>query len=216
MENIVLFIKLDCEDTFISELDNFPNLMFGRWTIVFENDNYIEKFKLSKYAKPNISVYKCNEVLSGSLQKFAYCMYELGTQTNGKIIFIFVDLNIKFIIEQLNNLLKISYPINNLLKISYPIDISYSEKYSGFSRQINKVNTKLAEKLFFNDYVNKILNLQYYNLNFLIVDFKALWIKKMFFELKYLTLGNNYVSSYSEFNFLINFLSRKYVLHYNS
>lgn len=206
MENIVLLIKSNCENIFISNFEKFPNFFFNNYIVVFENDIYNGKFKLEKkYSKPNIKVYeyKTQTFNSNAKVKLGEPMYELSAKINGKIFFVFIDENIQYIVDCLNK----------KLQINYPIDLTHSAKYSSFSRQINKINNKLLEKTFCYNYIDKILNSQYYKLNMLIVDSKALWVKKLLFELKYLSLS--YVESFNEFVFLINFLYRKYIYHYN-
>jgi hypothetical protein len=181
------------------------NFNFNKYIIYIENGSFIEKIKnIKKFQSPNIEIYEnySDERYINSKNKLGYFMYGVISKYEGKCIFIFVNDGIEKTVSKLSKL---------LVKSEY-LSIDINESYSSFYRQINKINGDLIDKMFCYDYPHIMLDKKYYKVEMFMANSNSLWVKKLFYELKFLSMY--FTNKDDEFNFIINFLNYKYLQHY--
>lgn len=191
---ISFIVKNGSENDFIKLQSKLSKLKINKYIVFFENTVYKNDF--AKTINNNsIEIYKNNNNFN-----YSEFIYEIICKYNGKCIFILNMTNL--VISKFKNILR----TNNL----FSFDIN--DTTTNFTKQINKVNTNLIEKLFCYNYPNILLNQEFYIMDIFMIDSNALWIKKMFFELRFMSIY--YITSDYEFNFTLNLLINKYIHHY--
>ena len=197
--NIICFIvKNGFEEDFMKIFKILINFNFEKYILHCENDVFKNNFK-NQIKLPNVEVYENNN----NFYCYGEHIYEIVCKKDAKYIFIFVnDKNIDNMI----------YKFSKCLECKDMISILTNKKYSNFNNQLNIINIDLIEKLFCYNYPKILLDKDFYEITVFMIDSNALWIKKMLFELKF--MSNFYIRSQDEFNFTLNFLNCKYQHHY--
>lgn len=187
-----IVIKNGFEENFMNLMKILINLSIKKILIYCENDSFENELK--KFENSQIEIYEN--------KKYSRCdfLYEIVSKYDGRHIFI-MDLENFEIIKFMKNL--------NSYKL---IMINQNDKYSNFHKELNNMNIHLIDKLFCYQYPKILLEKEFYKIDMFMVDTNALWIKKLFFELK--LLFKKYIKNENELNFTLNFLNYKYLYHY--
>lgn len=200
MFHIIFIVKEDAYEKFeiaFKELIE-RNLHYDKLIIYFANPEYKTNLNnniLYILNKAKIEVYESKE------HNIQYVMNDISHIYNGLCTYIFVDkLN-----ESSNFISNIVDSIQNCL--NHGIYIKSSKNIFFNTEEINKL---LLEKTFYQQYKYLFEKNVYYNVSIISFNYQHVWIKKLFFELKYLENVNNSM----DLNYLLNLLYYKYINMY--
>ncbi len=200
MFNIIFIVKEDVYEKFESMFKELieRNLHYDKLIIYFENLEYKNNLNnniLYALNKAKIEIYESKE------HNIQYVINDIAHIYNGLCTYIFVDK-----LNELSNLISnIIDSIQNSL--NYGIYIKSSETLF-FNKET--INHDLIEKTFYKQYEYLFEKNSYYNVSIISFNYHHIWIKKLFFELKYLENVNND----NDLNYLFNLLYYKYVVMY--
>jgi hypothetical protein len=200
MFNIIFIVKEDVYEKFESMFKELieRNLHYDKLIIYFENLEYKNNLNnniLYALNKAKIEIYESKE------HNIQYVINDIAHIYNGLCTYIFVDK-----LNELSNLISnIIDSIQNCL--NYGIYIKSSKNIIFNTEEINKL---LLEKTFYKQYEYLFEKNTYYNVSIISFNYHHIWIKKLFFELKYLENVNNN----NDLNYLFNLLYYKYVAMY--
>ncbi len=193
MFNIILIVKDGTYEKFESILQIIVerNLHYDKCIIYFDTSvddykNRLNENMLYKLNQNKISIFDYN-------LNIQYIMSEIAHIYNGLCTYIFVDkLNIDDFISKIVD--SIQHTLNHGIYIKSSKNILFNEE---------DINKKLLEKTFYTQYKDLIDKNGYYEVSIISYNYQHTWIKKLFFELKYIQNVNN-------LNYLMNLLYYKY------
>lgn len=129
-----------------------------------------------------------------------YVMNEIGHIYNGICTYLFMNkLNKDDFIPKIIN--SIEHTLNHGIYIKSSNMIAFHKE---------EINELLLEKTFYTQYKDLINKNGYYEVSIISFNYHHTWIKKMFFELKYISLSQDE----NNINYLMNLLYYKYVNMY--
>lgn len=200
MFHIIFIVKEDAYEKFeiaFKELIE-RNLHYDKLIIYFANP--IDKNNLSNHIlyilnKAKIEVYESKE------HNIQYVINDIAHIYNGLCTYIFVDkLN-----HDTNFISNIVGSIQNCLNHGI-----YMKSSKNILFNEEEINNYVLEKTFYQQYKYLLEKNPYYNVSIISFNYQHVWIKKLFFELKYLEHVNNEI----DLNYLLNLLYYKYINMY--
>lgn len=195
MFHIILIVKEDYYEKFESILQSIVerNLHYDKCIIYFDTSVDDYKNRLNQNMFYTLNQNKMILYENKQNQNIQYVMSEIAHIYGGICTYLFVDtLNINDFI------LKIIYSIQHTLNHNIYIK---SSNIIAFDKE--NINQNLLEKTFYTQYKDLINKNGYYEISIISFHYHHTWIKKLFFELKY-------IENVSDLNYLMNLLYYKY------
>jgi hypothetical protein len=204
MFNIILIVKDGYYENFESILQTIieRNLHYDKIIIYFAKVN--DKNRINNNILYSINKHKIN-IFDNKNKDLKYVMNEIAHTYNGICTYILVDK----LDEDSNLIHNIIDSIQNCLNHGIYIK---SSKIIPFHKEA--ISNYLLEKTFYNQY-EELFKKGYYDVSIISFNYQHIWIKKLFFELKYICLLEDTKEDINnDFNYLINLLYNKYVNMY--
>ncbi len=195
MFHIILIVKEDYYEKFESILQSIVerNLHYDKCIIYFDTNSDDYKNRLHQNILYTLNQNKMILYENKQNQNIQYVMSEIAHIYGGICTYLFVDkLNVDDFIP------KIIDSIQNTL--NHGIYIKSSNIIPFYKEDINH---DLLEKTFYNQYKDLINKNGYYEVSIISFNYQHIWIKKLFFELKY-------IENVNDLNYLMNLLYYKY------
>lgn len=203
MFNIILIVKDGYYEKFESILQNIieKNLHYDKMILYFmktDDKNHINNHILYNLNKGKIDIF------DNKNKDLKYIMNDIAHIYNGLCTYIFVDK-----LDEDSNLIhniidSIQHTLNHGIYIKSSQNILFNEE---------EISNYLLEKTFYNQYKYLFEKNPYYNVSIISFNYQHVWIKKLFFELKYICVLHE-VCGENDFNYLINLLYYKYINMY--
>jgi hypothetical protein len=202
MFHIIFIVKENAYENFEIAFKELleRNLHYDKLIIYFinpTNKNKLNNHILYILNKAKIEIYEPKEC-NINIQLI---MNDIAHIYNGLCTYIFVDkLN-----DTSNLILNIIDSIQNCLNHGI-----YIKSSKNIFLNKEEINNYVLEKTFYEQYKYLFEKNPYYDISIISFHYQHVWIKKLFFELKYL----ENVKSENDFNYLLNLLYYKYVSMY--
>lgn len=197
MFHIILIVKEGYYEKFENILQTIVerNLHYDKCIIYFDTNSDDYKNRLHQ----NI-LYTLNQekmILYKKENNIQYVMNEIAHIYNGICTYLFIDkLNVNDFISKIID--SIQHTLNHGIYIKSSNIIAFNKE---------SINQNLLEKTFYNQYNELINNNHYYEVSIISYNYQHTWIKKLFFELKY-------IENVNDLNYVMNLLYYKYVNMY--
>jgi hypothetical protein len=195
MFHIILIVKEDYYEKFESILQSIVerNLHYDKCIIYFDtnSDNY--KNRLHQNILYTLNQNKMILYENKQNQNIQYVMSEIAHIYGGICTYLYVDkLNTNDFIPKIID--SIQHTLNHNIYIKSSTIIPFDKE---------EISDFLLEKTFYNQYKNLIDKNGYYEVSIISFNYQHTWIKKLFFELKY-------IENVTDLNYVINLLYYKY------
>jgi hypothetical protein len=200
------------------------NLYYDKMIFYFENSNDQKEFitfPLYQINQNKIDLFDINQkkylnnkMFIHSTVKYGFIMNEIAHIYSGICTYIFVEH-----INKNNSSIFISKIIESIQKcIENGIYIKGSSSNTHFYNKLLDENESISEnsvsKTYYAQYEDYLKAKDYYDIFIISFNYEHVWIKKLFFELKYISLTPHIITSYIDFYYLLNFLYYKYIQMY--
>ena len=193
MFHIILIVKEGTYEKFESILQTIVerNLHYDKCIIYFDTNlddykNCLEENMFYRLNREKIILYESKENIQ-------YVMNEIAHIYNGICTYIFVDkLNVYDFTSKIID--SIQHTLNHGIYIKSSNVIAFDKE---------SINQKLLEKTFYTQYKDVVDKNGYYEISIISYNYQHIWIKKLFFELKY-------IENITDLNYIMNLLYYKY------
>lgn len=192
MFNIILIVKEGYYEKFESILQTIieRNLHYDKIIIYFAKVN--DKNRINNNILYSLNKQKI-DIFDNKNKDLKYVMNEIAHIYSGICTYLFVDkLNIDDFIPKIID--SIQHTLNHGIYIKSSTIIPFYKE---------KINQDLLEKTFYTQYKDLIDKNGYYEVSIISYNYQHTWIKKLFFELKY-------IENVTDLNYVINLLYYKY------
>ncbi len=179
----------------------------------FENDQDKCAFLQNPLYKPN------HHTIEPFHKNMGLFMNEIAHRYNGLCTYLFVehidmgtdtsDKSIELFLSKVHKSIQITTQYGIFMERSFENEMTIQQMV-----EKQEISDEALEKTYYEQYKSYLGDKPYDNISIISFQYHHVWVKKLFFELKYLSLASHIIKSQVDFSYLLQFLYYKYVQTY--